>query len=283
MIVGFRQVGPVQAEANVMKRPINNSPPPVKPDLQQLWYVPDRRIRTPSASANAMNVVAWIQTGLGLDAEPDEHTLFVALHTCAYRAVRCARRKAIPKAERSAWTDRRAIIRGYLVEKNLGLAYSMTGRFATRRLDDNELLSDALLALMRAADRFNPWIGFRFSTYACNVIARALIRRSKLESKYRQRFHVQYDTLCDRPECLPDSHTDLYVERLNRALKTNLGELTDLESNVIARRFSTDRKARLTLKELGDVVGLSKERIRQIQKMALRKLRDALEQDPVLY
>jgi len=81
---------------------------------------------------------------------------------------------------------------------------------------------------------------------------------------------------------LPDEHTELYVERLKRSLGRNLAELTGPESKILAWRFPVERKAKLGLQEVGNILGLSKERVRQIQNMALLKLREAMEHDPIL-
>jgi len=251
-------------------------------DPHRLCYVPDRRIRTQSAAISALRVVEWIRTGAGLEVEPDEKALFVALHTCAHRAAQQARRTHVSEVERTQWNVGWRMIRAYLAEKNLGLAYSMVGRFSAQNTDEDDLLSDALYTLMRAMERFNPWKGFRFSTYACNAIARELMRRNNRESRHRKRFLIQHEATFDRPAREPDFGTALRVERLNAILEKNLGELTELESMVLRGRFRGDRKSRFTLQEIGDAVGLSKERVRQIQNSALSKLRNAMKQDPIL-
>jgi len=173
-------------------------------------------------------------------------------------------------------------IRSYIVERNLGLVYSMIGRFGSRQLDEDDLLSEALYALTRAVDRFNPWRGYKFSTYACNVIARALMRRGKQETHYRRMFPVQHDMTFEKPTQMPDHATELYRERLRRILDHNLGDLTDLESTILEHRFPDKQRGRMTFQQIGRIVGLSKERVRQIQNIALDKLREAIEADPVL-
>jgi RNA polymerase sigma factor (sigma-70 family) len=252
----------------------------VKPE--QLWYVPDRRLRTDAAARDAVALDEWLYGEREAGEEPSEQKLFAVLHTCAYRAVGRPRRNTIPGKERNEWARRWQRIREYIVEKNLGLVYSMISRFGSRKVDEDDLLSDAMLGLTRAVDRFNPWRGYRFSTYACNVIARAMMRRGKRERHYRQLFPVQFDVSYEKPESPPDHQTELYVERLGRALDCNLGELTELESRILSKRFPNDVDNRLTFQEIGETVGLSKERVRQIQNVALRKLRCVLDEDPVL-
>jgi len=242
------------------------------------WFAPDRRLRAKQAAEDAVRLVRWIQTRRGLRDDPDEQLLFVCMHTCAYKATRRGR----PDADRAQWTERWQTLREYIVESNLGLVYSMLGRFSTRRSDEDDLLSDAMLALTRAVDRFNPWRGYRFSTYACNVIARALMRRGKRESNYRRLFPIQHDASFERPDKTDDPAAELYIERLRYVLDRNAGALTELETQVLVRRFLCPQQPRLTFQEIGNAVGLSKERVRQIQNVALAKLRDMLAEDPVL-
>lgn len=251
-------------------------------DPSQLWYVSNRKLRTKAAIEQAKQIAKWIESREGLEIEPDEQALFIALHTAAYQASDHGKGKHLPKAKRNEWIKRWHTIREHLVQKNLGLVYSMISRFMSSHVDEDDLLSDAMFGLTRAVDRFDPWRGFRFSTYACNVIARALMRRGRQESNYRRLFPVQHDVTLERPEHSPDPHTELYLERLHRAIDQNLGELTDLESRILTQRFPTDQGVRLTFKEIGDAIGLSKERVRQIQNIALGKLRGVLDEDPVL-
>ena len=86
----------------------------------------------------------------------------------------------------------------------------------------------------------------------------------------------------DAAHDLPDWRAELRVERLTRALDGNLGRLTELESRIVAHRFPHNGIPRLTLRQIGDAIGLSEERVRQIQKAALGKLRNVLVADPVL-
>jgi RNA polymerase primary sigma factor len=265
-----------------MKTQADQSPSLAGIDTDQFWYVPDRRVRTKGACAAAIAIAEWIAGRHERGNEPDEQELFASLHTCAYRAVRRPRGRKVPDAEREEWARRWQIIREHIVEQNLGLVYSMIKRFHSRKIDEDDLLSDAMLGLTRAVDRFNPWKGYRFSTYACNVIARALMRRGRRERRYRQLFPVNFEVSFEQPDEMPDLQTDLYVERLHRVLDHNLGELTRLESSILARRFPSGRNERQTFQEIGETVGLSKERVRQIQNIALRKLRTVLAEDAVL-
>ena len=246
------------------------------------WYVPDRRIRTQAAAGRAAEIAKWATNGRGLDAELDEHSLFVALHTCAFRTARCAQGKRVVIAEWEEWSGRWRDIRECIIKRNLGLVYAMLRRIHSSVPDEDDRASEAMYGLARAVERFNPWKGFCFSTYACNVIARALMRRGKHEGRYRGLFPVQHDVFLEPPSQAPDFRDGLWAERLNRALDGNRAELTDLEARVIAHRFPRRDGRLVTLRQTGYAVGLSKERVRQIQNVALKKLRTILEVDPIL-
>lgn len=250
---------------------------------REIWYAPDRRIRTQTAAQQAKRLVQWINSGDGLDRKPDEEALFTALHTCGYHAARKTRGTSVSKRERREWAERWQDLRDYIVEKNIGLVYSMISKVGSSQVDEDELLSEGMYGLSRAVERFNPWKGYRFSTYACNAIIRSMMRKSQRETRYRERFPVQHDLSLDRPQNVPDFQTELYSERLHRALDKNLGELTDCEYKILMQRFPLDqRHRRRTLKEIGDDYGVSKERVRQLQSSALKKIRDTLKEDPIL-
>lgn len=67
---------------------------------------------------------------------------------------------------------------------------------------------------------------------------------------------------------------------LEATLRAALEELTDREREILRMRFGMDGEEEHTLTDVGDKFGLSRERIRQLQVQALRKLREA--QDGVL-
>lgn len=264
------------------------------------WHVVDERVTSEAARIRALNMARRLTrlrnsassneesatSNVVLQsacADIDESDLFVAMHTCSYHASRKQGEGKLSARDRRAWLARREVIRDYIVQQNVGLAYSMVGRFTSNVVDQDALLSDAMYSLVRAVDRFNPFKGYRFSTYACNSIARLLMRLCKKELKHRRRFPIQHEETHEQPVDLDDPRTELYVERLNRVLSENLGGLTQLETEVIAQRFPGDeQQPRQTFKEIADAVGLSKERVRQIQNTALRKLREVLDRDPLL-
>lgn len=248
----------------------------------RIWYPRDRRLMTVSAARRARDVAESLRADPACAEKFDEHTLFVALHACGYRAARRTRTVVVKPSERAAWMRLWAEIRTALVKRNLGLVFLGVRRVSAPGLDRDDFFGEGMLALVRAVDRFDPWRGVRFSTYAYNSIIRALARIRGRADQYRRLFPVPFEATVEKPEH-PDWSSALYVDRLRHVLQHNLGELTDREAKVLQLRFPIDEdEPRLTLEQIGADCGLSKERIRQIQNRALRKLRGVLAVDPLL-
>lgn len=260
---------------------VENYSTPATLDPRLLRCVADRRVRTPREAARAAQLAEILATREEPEQTLSEAVMFAALNACAYRAARRGGRRPILPSERSLWAARWKIIRDFIVDQNVGLVYATLTRFHPKQADWDDFRSEALLALVRAVEGFNPWRGFRFSTYACSAIMRSLVHAAKKVSRHRLRFPMELEVEREIPET-EDARTELYLDRLRQALEANLGELTERESKVLARRFPMDGELRLTLEEIGDDFGLSKERVRQIQRTALTKLRAVLEADPAL-
>jgi RNA polymerase sigma factor (sigma-70 family) len=76
---------------------------------------------------------------------------------------------------------------------------------------------------------------------------------------------------------IPDEDNDP-VEHLTRAarweeVRALVRQLSEREQQVIVARYGLDGAKRMTLREIGEHIGLSRERVRQIERRALRKLR----------
>ena len=85
------------------------------------------------------------------------------------------------------------------------------------------------------------------------------------------------DTIAD--ESSLDPLERLHSERVHTALTRWLHQLTDKQRGVIERRFGLNGRERATLEDVGKAMGVTRERVRQIQMEALRTLRRILERD----
>jgi RNA polymerase sigma factor (sigma-70 family) len=252
-------------------------------EYDPFWYVPNPWLRTKSALTLTKQVLDYIRGPREELDQPKESDLFRSLHVCAFHASDTRRRrKPLSASQKAKWAQRWHEVREYIVEANLGLVYSTLERFFARNTDEDDLQSEALFALSKAVERFNPWIGFKFSTYAVNCIVRACARRGRRETKRKDLFPVSFDGSFERPSEPEDFNEKLRMERLRIALNRNVGELTELESQILSQRFPRDSEEQRTFKEIARTVGLSKERVRQIQNAAIEKLREKLIEDPIL-
>lgn len=221
----------------------------------------------------------------------EEVLRFKQLHYCGYKLSRLyqaavkSNRPSIQK-EYGRWVFRYNAIRQRLIDANLGLVYDLIGRSRFSSLDRDEMVSEGMMALLRAVDTFDPWRGYRFSTYACNAILRAFSRAALRDSRRRSLLTVPFDPefeQSDFPEARRGEEEMLYLERLNSIMRGNEAELSDVERMVLSKRFPADEEAdRMTLDRIGRQMRVSKERVRQIQLSALGKLRRAIEEDSIL-
>lgn len=77
----------------------------------------------------------------------------------------------------------------------------------------------------------------------------------------------------------PHADDTMDSKMLDGSLSAALEELRPMEADILRMRFGLDDEPPMTLREIGGIYSLSRERIRQIQERALRKLRRCLESD----
>jgi RNA polymerase sigma factor (sigma-70 family) len=214
---------------------------------------------------------------------------FKRMHYCARQMKRLQERcgnRAMLRNDYKRFAALHQQFRDEIAADNLGLVYSLYKGTRVANVDGDELLSEGMMALTRAIDTFDPWRGFRFSTYACYAIIRAFYRVGLKEAKHRRHEPVHFDTELERgnwSDIYRAEESVLYAERLASILASGAVQLTPMEKGILARRFPLDIGLQSrTLADIGDEMSLSKERVRQIQNSALAKLRKALESDPVL-
>jgi RNA polymerase primary sigma factor len=239
--------------------------------------------------AVAKQILSGLDDLLGANGPPeglDEIRLFQAMHYAAYRARKTQRGRRTISALTQKWIDRHQAIRDHLIRVNLGLSYDMLRRTHFDNVDKDDLLGEGLRALCDAVDAYDPWRGFRFSTYACNAIYRGFLRLAKIETRRARFVSFGFETRMERGvgQDAPWKWDErVYSDRLQRLLEVNGAELTGTEQYVLSRRFPdrSDTK-RATLESLGAEMKVSKEHVRQVQIAALEKLRDKLTSEPVL-
>src|SRR5262245_3982321 len=226
-----------------------------------------------------------------------------------------------------------ASVRATLVTRNLRLVYHFARRLAGRRALLADLVQVGNLALLDAADRFDPRRGARFSTYAGTCIAAVICRQMPGLTQevhvpgYQMRLKSRLDhsrrsltqelgreptlaemaaqarlaedkareILASKPTIVdlyahPDSDRPSLADTLTADDETTVQDrmilvdlidhmqdtLVSLEPRlrtVIRLRYGLDGKPPRTLGEIGHTLHLTRERIRQLEKEAIKVLR----------
>jgi RNA polymerase sigma-32 factor len=169
--------------------------------------------------------------------------------------------------------------------EHLGLVRKWAVKYAARHpIEDSEQYADGLVGLLRAAELFDPSYGCKFSTYASYHIRQAITKRYDYERKRAERTGIKpasvsqisqigdeddtdieftgkentFDTVCERDL---DAHRKRLVARL-------LKFVSPQEANIVRQIVMRER----TLCDVGAEIGVTKERVRQIVKIAMEKL-----------
>lgn len=222
-----------------------------------------------------------------------------------------------------------------LTEKNLRLVVSVAKRYRGMGLAFEDLIQEGNLGLIKAVERFNPEMDYRFSTYATWWIRQAIGRaisdkgrtvrlpvhagekarkavrerarlsaqlgREPIEEEIAQSLETSVaevrfligllsETMSlDRPVSEKDGSSELgeFVEDQGASempesiiremeesqLRDWMEELSDRERRVLVRRYGLDDRRPATLGELGEELGVTRERVRQLQHNAEHRLR----------
>ena len=271
----FRKVG---AE----RRIFDEAPEIARPDVS--WYRPlmDERSRAREMSRPGRAPATVLLTAA------QERVLFLKLNYARYRMAklqkRAARQELTVEESREVlrWADIATSIREQIAETNLALVLAMAKRLRGTDLDFGDLISEGNMALLRSVDKFDCGRGFKFSTYACRAILKAFSRHGIKAMKYRQRFPTEFDPEFERSDHLATVRATSERESAQEVrfvVESNRADLSDLERSVISQRFGFDGPfgpRNPTLEEVGETIGLTKERVRQIQNRALEKIKSAL-------
>ena len=252
-------------------------------------YIPNKHF----AHSSYMNLIMSQSVSVPPDSPmstADEQALFLQMNYARYKL--CQIRQRLLRQSHwhkkdvqqlLLWYNLQLNYRSRIVTCNIGLVLSMAQRVDYPGVEFTDLVSEGSLALLRASEKFDCDRGFKFSTYACRAIFKGFSRAAKQQYRYHSRFPAQLDVAMEqdnREQQLHDEFIGDLVDEFRVIFYDNLADLSDIELAVMKMRFSigSNQYEPVTLKCAGEKLGLTKERIRQIQNKALKKLRIVVEE-----
>src|SRR5206468_12241689 len=164
---------------------------------------------------------------------------------------------------------------------NMRLVTSIAKRHSGQTDNFFELMSDGNMSLIRAVEKFDFSRGFKFSTYASWAIMKNFARSIPEEKHRRERFVTGHEEVFDAaPDNRSDEHEALATtERASTCVNRLLQYLEPREREIIRMRAGLDDHHKgMTLEEIGAQFGITKERVRQLNARAMRKLRELVQE-----
>jgi RNA polymerase primary sigma factor len=166
--------------------------------------------------------------------------------------------------------------RDLLINCNQRLVYNNAKKHLGIGENIDDLVSDGNLSLMRAVEKFDYSRGFKFSTYATWAIIKNFARSIPDAKTHKQRYMTGHEELF---EAKADVRTDEQeVLAAADAAKTRVSRLLDhLDARtreVIRMRIGLDGSEEMTLEQIGQHFGITKERVRQINVRGMKQLRE---------
>jgi len=165
-----------------------------------------------------------------------------------------------------------------LVVANQALVIDIARRHIQNGITLDELASEGMMPLLKAVEKFDYTRGYKFSTYASWAIMKHFARVVPEEGRQIKGLVSYSDEGFEglMPEAAEVDEEAAFHR--SRAVQRALDQLDAREKSILTSRFSLDRKGEpMSLAELGKTLGVSKERVRQIEAKAMEKMQVLLE------
>ena len=263
--------------------------PEATPRPDTSWYQPV--MSNSSGGTQSRNLGSVLLTAA------QERVIFLQYNYCRFRVCRLRDELLIEPTidpdvarEMLEWDTKAQALRDQIAQINLALVLAMAKRTRMNEMDFGDMVSEGNMALLRAIDKFDAARGFKFSTYGCRAILKAFSRAGMKLSRYRGLFPTDFDPAMERSdysETKRAEHEMDCADEVKLIITRNIADLTDVEREVIEHRFNVIKPKvkgtqpahrALTLEQVGKCIGVTKERVRQIQNKALEKIRLTLEE-----
>ncbi len=169
-------------------------------------------------------------------------------------------------------------VKNEILRANLRLVVSIARRHVGKAPCFFEIVSDGNLSLMRAVEKFDYARGFKFSTYASWAIMRNYARTIPEHMYHAARLVTGTDEMLAAAPAREEAQQSGVLEGAQHLVQKALALLSPKERDIISWHYglSPDREP-MTLDQIGRIFGVTKERVRQIERKALARLRGELD------
>ncbi len=169
-------------------------------------------------------------------------------------------------------------VRQRITQANLRLVVSIAKRHVGWSPRFFEVISDGNMSLMRAVENFDYARGNKFSTYATWAVMKNYARSVPVELYHSSRYVTGQElTLDSAPDHRVEPAPASDRQQVRTMIEAGMNGLDEREREIVTCHFGLCGSAKvLTLEQLGKRFGVTKERVRQIERRALTRLRDLL-------
>jgi RNA polymerase primary sigma factor len=166
-------------------------------------------------------------------------------------------------------------LKNQIIRANLRLVVSVAKKLLGGPTDFFELVSDGNMSLIRAVEKFDFSRGFKFSTYASWAVMKNFARARAEATSRRGRFVTSQEETLEHAADHRSAERELETAYSHdqRAVYEMLGKLDHRERRIMVGRYGIGGASELTLAQLGKELGITKERVRQLESRAHEKLR----------
>jgi len=191
-------------------------------------------------------------------------------------AIEPSRAKAAEFRKLDQLREDAVLVRDLLINCNQRLVYSQAKRHLGPGEAIDDLVSDGNVSLMRAVEKFDYARGNKFSTYATWAIMKNFARSIPDEKTHKQRYMTGHEDLFEaKADVRTDEQEVLAAADAARSRVNQLLDHLDARTReVIRMRTGLDGSEEMTLEQIGQHFGITKERVRQINVRGMKQLRE---------
>jgi len=270
----------METKLEAMYHPSFDDPKAAAEILGPMPEPPGRAARKVKAPEGLPPYLADLYDASLLTREQEAH-LFRKMNFLKYQAQKL-RDKIDPEKARPSDLDKlerllndALAVKNQIIKANLRLVVSIAKKHVGSSSDFFELISDGNMALIRAVEKFDYARGNKFSTYASWAIMNRFARAIPEENHRRDRFVTGHEAMFESAaDTRSDEHEiEFSVRRVRETVNGMLEKLDARERRVLESRYGLGGVNEQTLEQLGRELGITKERVRQIERRAQDKLR----------